>query len=527
MSKDEAKWQSLYAQVESSPDDFDAWLDLVDASLTLDGGINRHSNPHTVQLCRFSFDGLLGRFPMLQGYWKKYADLEFKLDNINKAMEVYEKGVSIMPGCIDLWVDYCAFKTLVTTTEAGVLEIRELLERAVDKVGNHFLSHELWDLYIEFEERDGNSRSVFELLERIIEIPLHQYAKYYDRFRKLAKQLPLESQVSKFYLDQFQAEYELEQENVSDNTGAEGLANADLTLRITNYHNSIYSRVQGETTRRFAFESVITRPYFHIAYLPEEQLQAWRKYLTFEEIEGDIDRICLLYERALIPTCLGEEFWLRYARWLLSKGMLEHAREVLLRGCSIVPIGRIALRHLYAKLLLSQGEIEGAKMIYTKVLEALPNSVETATLLLSLVHSQSGIDAVLAQSQQLLESKQLTSDDRLALIVDLAYFYTSCNYPQRARELFEKYKSEYSAHFYFWKKYLLFEIDQPVHSLEERMKKLEDVQTLFNLSKTNSLDPTLVKELARSYSTFLLEYGGKSGASEFLVVDNQMNQTVR
>lgn len=527
MSKEESKWNSLYAQIETSPDDFDVWLDLVDVSLAFEGGVNRHSSSRTIQLCRFSFDGLLARFPMLQGYWKKYADLEFKLGDIGRAISVYEKGVSIMPGCVDLWVDYCGFKMLVTTTEEGVVEVRRLFERAVEKVGKHFLSHELWDLYIEFEERDGTLESLYKLLLRIIEVPLHQYAKYYDRFRKLAKQIPVELQIDKFYLNQFQAEYEMEQESASSQNLADNLRNADLLLRISNYYNSIYTQVQGETTRRFSYESVINRPYFHIAYLPEDQIQAWSKYLTFEEIENDPDRIILLYERAIMPTCLREEFWLRYARWLISNDMIEQAREVLCRACSIVPIGRVALRHFYGKFLTAQGEVESAKKIYRTILDILPNSVETANLLLCLINSHNGIDAVVQESQKLLENGFVTAEDKLAMITDLAYFFTCINHSELARDLFEKYQVDYSAHFYFWKKYLVFEINQPATTVQEKQEKFDKVQTLFNLSKSNSLDPKLLNELASAYSMFLLQHGGKNGATEFLLVDNLLNQTVQ
>lgn len=524
----EAKWNSIYAQVQASPDDFELWQDLVDAALAIDGGINRFSAERSIQLCRFTFDGFLDRFPMLQGYWKKYADIEFKLGHPETAFKIYERGLSLMPGCIELWVDYCSFRVLVDTTTPGD-ETRRTFERAVEKVGNHFLSHELWDLYIDFEQRDGTPDSVFNLLMRVIRIPLHQYAKFFDKFRKLAKEMPVNKQADQFFLNQFRAEYELERDqdkSLVDTSPevAQQLANADLVLRLTNYHNTIYTQVQEETHKRFAFESAITRPYFHLAYLPEDQFDAWRRYLSFEEVEGDFDRICLLYERAIIPTCLSEEFWLRYARWLISKDMAEHAREVLQRACTIVPIGRVALRHFYAKFLLSVGEVDSAKLVYTTILQALPTSVETAILLLSLEYEQNGKDAAVLRSQELLESPKWTADDKLALLVDLAFFYTTHKHPDLARNLYEKYMPDFSGNFYFWKKYLLFEIQEAAHSPGNKTEKFERIQTIFNLSRSNSLDPKLVRELVAAYSVYLLESGMKTAASEFLMVDGMMNR---
>ena len=56
-----------------------------------------------------------------------------------------------------------------------------LFERGAACVGLDFLAHIFWDKYIEFEEsRDAHDR-VLSLLERIIRIPLHQYAKFFDK----------------------------------------------------------------------------------------------------------------------------------------------------------------------------------------------------------------------------------------------------------------------------------------------------------------------------------------------------------
>ena len=53
--------------------------------------------------------------------------------------------------------------------------------------------------------------------------------------------------------------------------------------------------------RRKPFESHVRRPYFHVKPLEEAQLENWRKYLAFEEAEGDRNAVVNLYERCLIP----------------------------------------------------------------------------------------------------------------------------------------------------------------------------------------------------------------------------------
>ena len=61
------------------PDNFENWEKLVRAAETLEGGLNRNSSPQAIATTRDSYDRFLAKFPLLFGYWKKYADLEFSI----------------------------------------------------------------------------------------------------------------------------------------------------------------------------------------------------------------------------------------------------------------------------------------------------------------------------------------------------------------------------------------------------------------------------------------------------------------
>lgn len=61
------------------PDNFETWEKLVRGAEALEGGINRNSNPQAITTVRNSYDRFLAKFPLLFGYWKKYADLEFSI----------------------------------------------------------------------------------------------------------------------------------------------------------------------------------------------------------------------------------------------------------------------------------------------------------------------------------------------------------------------------------------------------------------------------------------------------------------
>lgn len=66
------------AQLEDT-DNFENWEKLVRAAETLEGGLNRNSSPQAIATTRDAYDRFLAKFPLLFGYWKKYADLEFSI----------------------------------------------------------------------------------------------------------------------------------------------------------------------------------------------------------------------------------------------------------------------------------------------------------------------------------------------------------------------------------------------------------------------------------------------------------------
>ena len=61
------------------PDSFENWEKLVRTAESLEGGLNRNSSPQSIAATRDIYDRFLAKFPLLFGYWKKYADLEFSI----------------------------------------------------------------------------------------------------------------------------------------------------------------------------------------------------------------------------------------------------------------------------------------------------------------------------------------------------------------------------------------------------------------------------------------------------------------
>lgn len=75
----------LFRAQEVDTDSFEAWEKLIRACEAQEGGLNRNSSAQALSTLRDVYDRFLLKFPLLFGYWKKYADLEFNISGPESA----------------------------------------------------------------------------------------------------------------------------------------------------------------------------------------------------------------------------------------------------------------------------------------------------------------------------------------------------------------------------------------------------------------------------------------------------------
>ncbi|RPA85608.1 TPR-like protein [Ascobolus immersus RN42] len=526
-----AEYEKLNQAVIEDSDDFEAWENLIKCVETLEnGGLNRNSSPAAIEKYRDAYDRMLRKFPLLFGYWKKYADLEFSIAGTEAAEMVYERGVSSITNSVDLWTNYCAFK-VETSHEPD--NIRELFERGATCVGLDFLSHPFWDKYIEFEERMEAYDKIFAILDRVVHIPMHQYARYFERFRQLASTRPLEELLPIDTLNQFRQEVLAESPNTVQ-AGQQQIKmergeleiEREIRLRIDSFHLEIFARTQTETTKRWTYEAEIKRPYFHVTELDEAQLVNWRKYLDFEEVEGDFARIQFLYERCLVTCAFYDEFWYRYARWMSAQpNKTEEIRQIYMRACTVfVPIGRPGIRLHYAFWEETQNRMDIANDVMESILLALPGHIETIIAWANMQRRVGGLDAAIAVYRAQIESSECDIYAKGALTAEWARLLWKVKGDvDAARQVFQKNHHWYLDSRYFWINYLMFELEQPTSSETEHTNYVRIKQVVDDIRKKSHLPPLVVKDLVHMYMVYLQERGGKDAAKEFMELDREVN----
>ncbi|RMJ22655.1 hypothetical protein PHISP_06470 [Aspergillus sp. HF37] len=521
--EENAELRKLEIELADDPDNFETWEKLVRAAEALEGGINRNSNPQAITAVRSVYDRFLAKFPLLFGYWKKYADLEFSITGTEAADMVYERGVASISPSVDLWTNYCTFKA-ETSHEPDI--IRELFERGASSVGLDFLAHPFWDKFIEFEERVEAFDKIFAILGRVIHVPMHQYARYFERYRQLAQMRPLPELAPPEVLAQFRSEIEAASSHVAPGAKAEAEIERDVRMRVDNYHLEVFAKTQTETTKRWTYESEIKRPYFHVTELDESQLNNWKKYLDFEETEGTYSRTQFLYERCLVTCAHYDEFWQRYARWMAAQpGKEEEVRNIYQRAsCIYVPIANPATRLQYAYFEEMVGRVEVAKDIHWAILFAVPNHVETIVSMANLSRRHGGLEAAIEVYKQQLDSPECDLATKAALVAEWArLLWKIKGSAEDARQVFQKNQQYYLDSHPFWSSYLAFELDQPTSAATEAEQYERIKQVIEDVRSKSALSIDVVKELVQTYMVYLLERGGQDAAKEYMILDREVH----
>ncbi|KAJ0121442.1 pre-mrna-processing factor 39 [Diaporthe amygdali] len=519
--EENAEIRKLNAEVEADPDSFEAWEKLVRACESLEGGLNRNSSPQALATLRDAYDRFLIKFPLLFGYWKKYADLEFNISGPESAEMVYERGCASITNSVDLWTDYCSFK--METTHVAHL-VRELFERAATYVGLDFLAHPFWDKYIEYEERQEAHDKIYAILKRVIHVPMHQYARYYERFRTLSHSRPLEEVVETEVLTRFRAEVDAEAAPFGV-VKSELEIERDIRAKIDAMFYDVFQTTQSETTKRWTYESEIKRPYFHVTELDHSQLANWRKYLDFEEAEGDFTRVTALYERCLVTCAFYEEFWLRYTRWMQAQpNKDEEVRNIFLRAVTLyVPISRPGIRLQFAYFEETCGRVDVARAVHEAVLMKIPNCVEAIISWANLQRRQSGLDAAIDVYKAQIDSPGVDLYTKAALVTEWALLLWKVKGSiEEARTVFRSNVQWYSDSREFWGKWLDFELEQPTNTeLEvEHGKRIEHV--IDEMRARSRMSAATKKQLCGKYLNYLQQRGGKDSMKKFLLVDREM-----
>ncbi len=252
----------------------------------------------------------------------------------------------------------------------------------------------------------------------------------------------------------------------------------------------------------------------------------WRKYLDFEEVEGDYIRTQFLYERCLVTCAYYDEFWFRYARWMLSqKDKEEEVRNIYQRAAMLyTPISRPAIRLQYAYFEEMCGRLDIAQDIYKAMLEVLPGHIETIVAWAHMQRRLIGLEGAIEVYKVQIDSRDTDIYTKAALVAEWArLLWKIKGSVEEARQVFQKNQHWYLDSRTFWINYFFFELDQPTSAKVENIQYQRIKQVHDDIRQKAHLPLLTIKDITHYYMTYLLERGGKDAIKEYLTLDREVN----
>uniref|UniRef100_A0A8C6LN19 Pre-mRNA-processing factor 39 n=1 Tax=Nothobranchius furzeri TaxID=105023 RepID=A0A8C6LN19_NOTFU len=404
-----SEFEKLYKACEDTPDDFNAWVTL----------LQYVEQENFLVAARKSFDMFFLRYPYCYGYWKKYADLEKKHGNIQVAEEVYRRGLQAIPLSVDLWLHYLTFikenSDLTDPETEG--RIRASYEHAVLAAGTDFRSDRLWEAFITWETEQQKLANVTAIYDRILGIPTQLYSQHFQKFKD-----HVQNNHPRYFLSEeefVQLRVELSKSSLSAMVGEDGEPSVaqeelppglepiteieNMRHKVIESRQEVFNHNEHEVSKRWAFEEGIKRPYFHVKALEKTQLNNWREYLEFEIENGTPERVVVLFERCLIACALYEEFWIKYAKYLEGFST-DGVRHVFKKACTIHLPKKPSIHVMWAAFEEQQGNIEEAQRILKFLEEAIPGLALVRLRRVSLERRRGNMEGAEALLREAMES---------------------------------------------------------------------------------------------------------------------------
>ncbi|XP_031721809.1 pre-mRNA-processing factor 39 isoform X1 [Anarrhichthys ocellatus] len=411
-----SEFEKLFKGCEDNPEDFNGWVYLLQFV----------EQENALPAVRSAFDAFFLRYPYCYGYWKKYADIEKKHENIQIAEEVYRRGLQAIPLSVDLWLHYLTYIKENSDLSDPETEgrIRAAYEHAVLAAGTDFRSDRLWESFINWETEQEKLANVTAIYDRVLGIPTQLYSQHFQRFKDHVQDNNPKHYLSEEEFVQLRLELskasllamigEVEETPIAQEELPPGTDDlVDPAKRVTEIENmrhkvieirqEVFNHNEHEVSKRWTFEEGIKRPYFHVKALEKTQLNNWKEYLDFEIENGIPERVVVLFERCLIACALYEDFWTKYAKYLEGYS-IDGVRHVYKKASTIHMPKKPAIHLLWAAFEEQQGNVEEARSVLKSLEEAVPGLAMVRLRRVSLERRHGNLEEAEALLREAMES---------------------------------------------------------------------------------------------------------------------------
>lgn len=404
-------------------------------------------------------------------------------------------------------------------------------------------SADLWNKYVEYEERMEEPGKIIAILFRAIQYPSQANQDHFNRLRHMAAYRPI--------VELLPAQDAMQYLHINPAEVLPGDPNEQkIRGQIDQYYYSIFYQNQSEMTRRKDFETHIERPYFTTDEISDGDIENWIAYLEFEEDQDNYNRTRFLYERCLVACAYYDYFWARYYRWtvgqtwktkepwgiynndppqpdkqdLVIKARQEETiRNIFRRASYYVPMSRTTIRMFWANWEESVGCVGTADALLDEMVQSMPDFTEAVVDRATLQRRHNGIEAGLQVFREYIGNRKIASNlySKGWIVAEWAkLIWKTTGDAESARDVFVKSADYYLDVKKFWIDWLRFELEVPVTTEEEQKEQLARVRALVQRIRVESrIPPHTINDLCELYMDYLKEHGGPDAMAEWVKID--------
>lgn len=367
-------WRQALAEAQDDTNNLAKWNQLFD-SLDQHWAQRAPEDPGLSELFKSnaysSYFTLLSRFPYLVDYWKRLLVFAYKLDGMDKSLEILRLSTRECPQSVLLWTEYLTALTSEAAHQSSSTILEEF-ERGKSQIGLNYSSDLFWNLYITYLAQKAPEK-ILPLYLHLVTVPLYQYAMYYNQFTELIKNYD----VSEIIKDK-----SLLQKPLADYTPLE------KQQLLDDFAYSIFATTQAQVNAKWAFESQVTYHEFLLSDLPtiEAQLPAWNTYLDHEiaklsgslsssDKDRQVELVQNLFERSLVPNCYNDDLWIKYAQFAESHLGFDDTKAIFDRAVfRFVPLDKPAIRVAYKDWLFKNEKFDTCNEYLLQLLQIYSGS---------------------------------------------------------------------------------------------------------------------------------------------------------
>uniref|UniRef100_A0A8C5TMS3 Pre-mRNA-processing factor 39 n=1 Tax=Malurus cyaneus samueli TaxID=2593467 RepID=A0A8C5TMS3_9PASS len=276
---------------------------------------------------------------------------------------------------VDLWIHYINFlkETLDPADPETNSTIRGAYEHAVLAAGTDFRSDRLWEMYINWENDQGNLREVTSIYDRILGIPTQLYSHHFQRLLT-TEQFAAAPELAASATARGREEMPCAPKTSLPRQGTCGCRPSLITEienmrhRIIEIHQEIFNHNEHEVSKRWTFEEAV-KPTFHVKPLKNISLKTGKSIRV--EIENGTTRRVL--KRQLAPpavTASGGLLGTRISPVLKHlpavAGNIDEARRILktfeecILGLAMIRLRRVSLERRHGNMEEAEQLLEDA-----------------------------------------------------------------------------------------------------------------------------------------------------------------------